>query len=116
MGTPYEIDTKGKILMIEDVGEEPYRMDRMINQLRLSGKLSDATAVVIGECSDCNSNGLNPSKVWDYSLGEVIDYYMSRLGKPVFYGLTFGHTSDQLTLPIGGMAEVDADRHTITLI
>lgn len=116
MGTPYEIDTKGKILMIEDVGEEPYRMDRMLNQLRLAGKLHDAAGIVVGECVDCNSNGLNPSKVWDPSLGEVLDAYLSALGKPVFYGLTFGHTSDQLTVPIGAEAELDAGRHCVTLL
>lgn len=116
MGTPYEIDTKGKILVIEDVGEEPYRMDRMLNQLRLAGKLDDAAGIAVGECADCNSNGLNPSKVWDSSLGEVLDSYLAPLAKPAFYGLTFGHTSDQLTIPIGAEAEIDANRHCITLL
>lgn len=116
MGTPYEIDTKGKILIIEDVGEEPYRMDRMLNQLRLAGKLADAAGIAVGECADCNSNGLNPSKVWDPSLGEVLDNYLAGLSKPVFYGLTFGHTSDQLTIPIGAEAEIDAGGHCITLL
>jgi muramoyltetrapeptide carboxypeptidase len=116
MGTPFEIDAVDKILFIEDVGEEPYRIDRMLNQLRLAGKFRDARGIVFGECVDCNSNGLNPSKVWDYSLGEVIDNYTAQLGKPVYYGLTFGHTSDQVTIPYGAPAEMNADEQTLTLI
>ena len=73
MGTPYEIDTKNKILFIEDVGEEPYRIDRMLTQLRLAGKLQQASGIIFGECNDCNSDGLNPSHIWDYTLGEVLD-------------------------------------------
>ncbi len=109
MGTPYEIDTKGKILFMEDVGEEPYRIDRMLTQLRLAGTLQSASGIVFGECLDCNSDGLQPSHIWDYSLGEVLDNILGKLDIPVFYGLTIGHTSDQVTLPEGANASVDAD-------
>jgi muramoyltetrapeptide carboxypeptidase len=116
MGTPYEIDTSNKILFIEDVGEEPFRIDRMLTQLRLAGKLQSASGIIFGECSDCNSEGLNPSHVWDYSLGEVLDNILGKLNIPVFYGLTFGHTSDQITLPVGVEAEIDADSGTLNII
>ena len=58
MGTPYEINTKDKILFLEDVGEEPYRIDRMLNQLRLGGKLRDAAAIILCDFRDCRSKQL----------------------------------------------------------
>jgi len=116
MGTPYEIDTTNKILFIEDVGEEPFRIDRMLTQLRLAGKLNTASGVIFGECQGCNSDGLNPSHVWDYSLGEVLDNILGNLNIPVFYGLTFGHTNDQITLPLGVDAELDAESGTLNII
>lgn len=116
MGTPYEIDTSNKILFIEDVGEEPFRIDRMLTQLRLAGKLNSASGIIFGECQGCNSEGLNPSHVWDYSLGEVLDTILGNLNIPVFYGLAFGHTSDQVTLPLGVDAEMDAESGTLNVI
>jgi muramoyltetrapeptide carboxypeptidase len=112
MGTPYEIDTKGKILIMEDVGEEPYRMDRMLNQLRLAGKFDDCAGIVVGQCSDC---GFGDSRVWDMSFNEVLDDFFKDLGKPVFYGFQFGHTYDQMTVPFGVEATMDADDGTITI-
>jgi muramoyltetrapeptide carboxypeptidase len=112
MGTPYEIDANDKILAIEDVGEEPYRMDRMLNQLRLAGKFDECKGIVLGQCSEC---GFGDSRVWDYSLNEVLDDFFKNLGKPVFYGFQFGHTYDQMTLPFGVKAEMDADNGTIAI-
>lgn len=115
LGTPYEIDTKGKILFIEDVGEQPYRIDRMLTQLRLSGKLKEAAGIVVGYCKDCDYDGLKPSRVWDYSLGEILDEMLSPLKIPVISGLTFGHTSNQITLPLGVEAELDADNKSLII-
>lgn len=115
LGTPYEIDTTGKIFFIEDVGEEPYRIDRMLTQLRLANKLQSAAGIVIGYCKDCNSDGLQPSRIWDPSLGEIIDNIVGKLTIPSFYGLTIGHTSNQITLPIGVMAELDAEARTLNI-
>ena len=55
MGTPYEIETCGRILLLEDVDEEPYSIDRMLTQLRLAGKLDAAAGVIFGECKDVPS-------------------------------------------------------------
>lgn len=115
LGTPYEIDTKGKILFIEDVGEQPYRIDRMLTQLRLAGKLKDAVGIVVGYCKDCDYEGLKPSRVWDYSLGEILDEILSPLKIPVISGLTFGHTSNQITLPLGVEAVLDADNKSLMI-
>lgn len=106
VGTKYSINAKGKILMLEEVGEPPYRIDRMLNQLRLNGMLEDAAGIVFGRCNDCEA-GMNQS-TWDLSLGEVIDYYLKPLNKPAFYGLMFGHSSEQATIPLGCNAILDA--------
>ncbi len=110
MGTPFEIETRGRILFIEDVGEEPYSMDRMLTQLRLAGKLEQAAGIVFGECAGCRPRDYQPSFASTLSLGEVVDEILGRLRVPVLAGLTIGHTDDQLTLPLGVMATLDADR------
>lgn len=115
MGTPYEVDCRGKILLIEDIGEEPYRMDRMLMQLHLAGKFKDAVGIIVGECVDCKPSDYKPSIGSNFSLGEVLDAILGKLTIPVFYGLTFGHTDDQLTLPIGVMSEMDADRGILAI-
>ncbi|HET8546817.1 MAG TPA: LD-carboxypeptidase [Bryobacteraceae bacterium] len=110
MGTPWEIDTRGRILFIEDVGEQPYSVDRMLTQLRLAGKLDTAAGIIFGECHDCRPREFQPSFESSFSLGEVVDAILSELKVPVLYGLTIGHTDDQLTLPIGVQATLDADK------
>ena len=115
MGTPYEIETKGRILFIEDVGEEPYRIDRMLTQLRLAGKLQAAAGIIWGECEDCHPNDFHPSFNSTFSLGEIADAILGDLKIPVLSGLTIGHTDDQLTLPEGVMATLDADKQVLTI-
>ncbi len=113
MGTKYELNSNGKILFIEDVGESPYRIDRMLTQLKSAGKLQQAAGIVFGKCEDCTSEA--SASTWDLSLGEVLDNIFSDISVPVFYGLTFGHTKDQFTIPEGVKAELDADRGIINI-
>lgn len=110
MGTPYEIDTRGAILMLEDIDEQPYAIDRMLTQLRLAGKLDEAAGIVFGACVDCRPRDYRPSFESTFSLGEVLDEILGRLSVPVFSGLTIGHTQDQLTLPLGVTVTLDAGR------
>ncbi|MBX3045281.1 MAG: LD-carboxypeptidase [Candidatus Kapabacteria bacterium] len=114
VGTDYAINSKGKILVLEDVGEPPYRIDRMMNQLRLNGLLEDAEGIIFGKCSDCVA-GTHQS-TWDYSLGEVLDFYLKPLNKPAFYGLMFGHTSEQATIPLGCKALMDSSSGTLDIV
>ena len=116
MGTPFEIETKDKILFIEDVGEEPYRIDRMLAQLELSGKLSQAKGIIFGEFKDCRPSDYQPSNVWDYTLAEVLTTKTENLKIPVVYGMMIGHTSNQITLPIGAKAVLDADSKTLDIL
>lgn len=114
MGTKYEIDTKDKILFIEDVGEEPYRIDRMLTQLKLAGKLQESKGIIVGICQDCVQK--NVPHVWDFSLGEVLDYQLKDLNIPAFYGLLIGHTSIQYPIPEGLEVEIDADAKTLNIL
>jgi muramoyltetrapeptide carboxypeptidase len=115
MGTPYEIDTGGAILFLEDVGEQPYSIDRMLTQLRLAGKLDSAAGIIFGECSGCKPTEFQPAFESTFSTGEVADNILGGLKIPVLSGLTIGHTADQLTLPLGVMATLDADKGELTI-
>jgi muramoyltetrapeptide carboxypeptidase len=115
IGTPYEIDTRGKIIFLEDVDEEPYSIDRMLTHLRLAGKFDGVAGVIFGECQDCRPKDYKPSSTIPYGLGEVLDNLLGELKVPVLYGLTIGHTDDQLTLPLGVTATLDATSGTLDI-
>jgi muramoyltetrapeptide carboxypeptidase len=114
MGTKYEIDTNNKILFLEDVGEEPYRVDRMLTQLKLAGKFDNIAGLVFGKCQDCSQKSV--PAVWDYNLAEVLDFQLKDINKPVFYGLLIGHTSIQYPLPLNVEANLDADKRNLTIV
>lgn len=116
MGTPYEIDTRGRILFVEDIEEQPYSIDRMLTQLRLAGKLQQAAGIIFGECRDCTPREFQPAfPEGTFTTPEVVDRILGDVKVPVLSGLTIGHTPDQLTLPIGVMAELDAGLGTLTI-
>lgn len=104
LGTPYEIDTRGAILFLEEVGEDPYRVDRMLQQLFLAGKLHNAAGVIFGEFVGCEAADMSAS----FTCGEVIADIFSRLKIPCFYGLGPGHGVHKVTLPLGVRAVMDA--------
>jgi muramoyltetrapeptide carboxypeptidase len=114
MGTPYEIETKDRILLVEDTGEAPYRIDRMLVQLKLAGKLQEAAGIVFGTCSDCGPG--KSSFELSLSLSEVIDELLGRLGKPVLAGILFGHTKEKSVIPFGVEAELDAGTKRLTIV
>lgn len=97
LGTPFEIDTKGKLLLLEDIGEEPYRVDAMLNQLKLAGKLHAAAGVVIGDFADAEPPEGKPS----LSLEQVFYHYFSGLSCPVVSGFKIGHCFPNFSLPLG---------------
>ena len=114
LGTPYEIDTTDAILFLEDVNEEPYRVDRMLTQLALAGKLQACAGIALGSFTNCESKGVSipgPS----YSLQQVFKERMQSLDIPVVFGLPFGHVRSKLTLPLGATAELNATDRTLTV-
>jgi muramoyltetrapeptide carboxypeptidase len=116
MGTPYEIETRGSILFLEAEGEEPYHVRRILNQLRLAKKLDGVAGVVFGMCVDCViPAGKAPYANTNYSTDEVLDYMLGKLNVPVLSGLAIGHSPDQITLPLGAMATLNADTGSLTI-
>jgi len=105
MGTQYEIDTRGAVLLLEEIGERPYRIDRMLAQLKMAGKFDEVVGVVIGECVSCEHDPERPS----LSLDELIDDYFGALGVPVIHGLACGHGKYKATIPLGVQVTLDAD-------
>ncbi|MGQ9916573.1 MAG: S66 peptidase family protein [Bryobacteraceae bacterium] len=116
LGTPYEIRTEGKILFLEDVGEEPYSIDRMLTHLRLAGKFRGIRGLIWGECAGCRPREFRPAFESTFSVAEVVENVLGALDVPVLSGLVIGHTDDQLTLPLGVEAELDAQAGTLTIL
>lgn len=116
LGTPYEIDVKGKILFLEDVRLEPWYIDHNMAHLLNSGKLSEAVGIVIGECRDCQPKAHEPDYYSDTSIEDIFDEYLTPLGVPVLFGYPLGHTADIATLPMGVRVRVDADEKKFSVL
>ena len=112
LGTPYEIDTEGRILLLEDVFEEPYSIDRMLTQLKLAGKLKDASGIVLGDWG--NSEPQEPEE--SLSLEEVFEDIFKDIGKPVLKGLKIGHCKPNITVPIGAEVSIDTSTKTLCML
>ncbi len=105
IGTPWAWDFRGAIVVLEDLNEAPYRLDRLLVQLRLSGALDGCAGILVGEHVGCDPPADRPS----LTLPEVFAELLGPLGVPVLYGLPVGHGRHLATLPLGAMAELDAD-------
>lgn len=105
LGTPYEIETEDTILFLEDLGEWPYRIDRMLMHLKYAGKLDDVRGIIFGEMKDCG-----PPAGADYTLQQVITSVLDDMNIPIAFGLRSGHVSaGNITLPIGVRARLTVD-------
>ena len=104
-GTPYLPSFKNSILFFEEIGEESYRFDRMLNQLALAGILEAARGIVVGELTDIKPS--DPSKPFLAADKIISDHFFS-FSKPILTGLVYGHVARKLTMPIGIKASLDA--------
>jgi muramoyltetrapeptide carboxypeptidase len=102
LGTPYFPQVKGGVLFIEDVGEHPYRVERMLTQLLLAGVLAQQKAVVFGQFTNYK---LVPTHDKGFKLKTVIEWLRSQIKAPVLTGLPFGHVRTKVLLPVG--AKID---------
>lgn len=112
MGTPYLPDFKGKILILEDVDEAVYRVDRMMTQLALSGDLQKLSGIIFGHFTGTDGN----RRLGNFSLMDVLRQHCEPLEIPCFAGAMFGHVDKQSTVPIGAEAKMDADAGTFELV
>lgn len=102
LGTPYELDTSGKILFLEDLGEPPYRIDRMFTQLRLAEKLKGVRGLLLGKFMDCEAAGSS------YTFEESLRDVLARLEVPVIANFPAGHGAENWALPLGTTIRLNA--------
>ncbi|MBN6888634.1 muramoyltetrapeptide carboxypeptidase [Cytobacillus horneckiae] len=110
LGTAFEVDTKDKLVLIEDINEEPRAIDRMLNQLYMAGKLDAAAGFVIGDFNNCV-----PEREQSLALDEVLAHYISLANKPAVKGFNIGHCSPHFSLPLGVEASLDATNKQLTI-
>jgi muramoyltetrapeptide carboxypeptidase len=115
-GTPYSIDTEDAILLVEDVNEAPYRLDRMFRQLKLAGKLDQIKGAVLGHFT---TEYVREDKLTDdarFDTQGVLRQYFKDAGIPVLVNFPVGHHDQNCTLPLGAQVEVDADKKTLRVV
>lgn len=116
IGTKYDVDYSDKIVFIEEIGEEPYRIDRMITQLIQADKFKNAAGVMMGIFSKCEPKEKDPSFSKSFSLMDVLLDRFSGMNIPVVYGMSFGHVKDKFTIPFGALSELDTNEQTFSLL
>ena len=96
LGTAYEIDTIDKLLFLEDLNEYTYKIDKMLNHLKLAGKFNDCTGIILGDFKNCNKE-----KPEDFSLSDVFNYIFADMEKPIIYNFKSGHCFPMISIPFG---------------
>lgn len=110
-GTPWAVNCRDAIVVLEDVGEATYRLDRMLTQLRLTGALDGCVGVAFGHCTDCPDTTEDGTRTVEAIVTELAD----ALQVPTLHGIPVGHIADQWTVPFGAMATLDADARTLSV-
>ncbi len=111
VGSPYLPSWNKSILFIEEIGEDIYRVDRMLTQLKIAGILNQISGLIFGQCTNCSS-GDEPS----FTLIQVLQDHILPLRIPAWYGSMIGHIKDKFTIPIGVQVEIDADVGRIQML
>ena len=114
LGSPYAVDTKGKILFIEEVGDAPYRVDRALTALALAGKFDDCAGIILGTFADCvppDIETAEPNSLiaeGSLTLAQIFDEVVKPFNKPTILNFRSGHVYPQLTIPMGAQLKLDA--------
>jgi muramoyltetrapeptide carboxypeptidase len=111
IGSGYLPDFKDKILFLEETKEEPYRIDRMLTQLKLAGCLDKLSGIVVGKFVKCEAE--EPEKAFTFM--QVLEQHIKLLSIPAYYGAKIGHIEDKLTIPVGLQATMNADKGELVL-
>jgi muramoyltetrapeptide carboxypeptidase len=109
-GTPWQARTRGRILFLEDVGEAPYRLDRLLRQLELAGMVAEIAGLALGHFTECEPAEDEPDPL------TLLQEFASRAGVPAVMGLPIGHVPANWTLPLGIRARLDADSGSLALL
>jgi muramoyltetrapeptide carboxypeptidase len=115
LGSSHEIQTEDNILFLEEVSEDPYKIDRMLTQLYISNKLQKCAGIMFGYYPALDKKYYFYPNL-SYTAREVIESRLKQLNIPAVLGVPIGHIEDKWTLPIGIMAELDADKEQITIL
>lgn len=117
LGSPYELDTKGKILFIEDTDEKPYRLDKYLSSLSLAGKFKDCAGIILGTWANCvDSPGDNQEYKDNLTLHEIFEEVIAPHKKPTINNFRAGHIYPQLTIPMGTTAYLNASYKTVSFL
>ncbi len=108
LGSPYEVDTRGKLLFIEDVEERPYQVDRGLTALALAGKFKDCSGVILGTFTGCEETEYAPEDT--LTLEQIFQEVIAPFGKPTVSNFRAGHQYPHISIPMGVNARLDADR------
>lgn len=109
LGTPYEIDTTGKILLLEDTNEPVNTIYRYINHLKMAGKFDDCLGILMGECTNCSAQ-------YGVTYEDLINDVIVPLGKPLMTNLATGHGTYKMAIPIGATVNMDAVNNVLTVL
>ena len=113
LGTKYFPKMKGEILLIEDIGEPPYRIDRFLNHLKLANVLNSVSGIILGRFVDCYENDTSKKTL---TLNQVILDYFENIKKPVIYNFKHGHIDENLTIPFGLKCNLNASRGIVEIL
>ncbi|WP_461614965.1 S66 peptidase family protein [Clostridium sp. Marseille-QA1073] len=109
LGTPFEVDTRGKIILIEEVHEPINTVYRYINHLILAGKFRDCAGIIMGECTSCTI-------AYGKSYEDLINEVIMPLNKPLMTNLASGHGRYKMAIPIGAQANLNTYNNTLTIL
>lgn len=112
IGTKFDLNVKDKILLIEDIDEEPYQVDELLNHLRMARKFDEVAGIVIGDFKNAEPK----NKERSLTLDAVLDDYFKNLKVPVVKGFKIGHCEPHFSVPLGVEARLDADAKTLTIL
>ncbi|MBK1988221.1 LD-carboxypeptidase [Sphaerospermopsis aphanizomenoides BCCUSP55] len=111
VGSPYLPSWNKSILFLEDIGEDIYRLDRMLTQLKNAGILNQISGFIFGQCTNCQ-----PSEKQSFTLMQILQQHIQPLAIPAWYGSMIGHIKDKFTIPVGLEVEIDAENGTIKML
>jgi muramoyltetrapeptide carboxypeptidase len=111
VGSPYLPSWNKNILFVEDIGEDVYRIDRMLTQLKNAGILNQISGFIFGQCTNCT-----PGEQPNFTLQQVLEDHIIPLKIPAWYGSMIGHIKDKFTIPVGLEVEINANTGTIQML
>jgi muramoyltetrapeptide carboxypeptidase len=112
MGTEYLPDFKNSILMVEEIGEVPYRIDRMFNQIKLGKLFQNLNGIILGRFVDCYEEDANKDTL---TLNDIITDYLADLKMPVLYNFKHGHVKQNMTIPFGLNCKLNSGRKFVEI-